>query len=172
MLVPSFGPTMNVIAYSPFQDGGSADAVWGSDRAIATEAAHKPTRLLRPSAAIVSPLGPRHLHTVTPVMERQAGWIVGYETACQATARMLSPNLLYANLCRSPGSPQRPGCRAGTCRIDKLSGNIGASRDPVNGAINDLGNVIRRPQQHQEDRRGGGAYRYTHGHSERPRVCG
>jgi hypothetical protein len=35
-----------------------------------------------------------------------------------------------------------------------------------------LGNVIRRPQQHQEDRRGGGAYRYTHGRSERPGVCG
>jgi hypothetical protein len=43
---------------------------------------------------------------------------------------------------------------------------------PVKGVINDLGNVIRRPQQHQEDRRGGGAYRYTHGRSERPGVCG
>lgn len=40
------------------------------------------------------------------------------------------------------------------------------------GAVNDLGNVIRRPQTHQEDRRGGGAYRYTHGRSERPGVCG
>src|SRR6478735_8692442 len=52
MLVPDFGPTMNVIAYSPFQDGGSAEAVGGSDRAIASDAAHKPTRLLRRSGAI------------------------------------------------------------------------------------------------------------------------
>jgi hypothetical protein len=43
---------MNVIAYSPFQDGGSAEAVGGSDRAIASDAAHKPTRLLRRSGAI------------------------------------------------------------------------------------------------------------------------
>jgi hypothetical protein len=42
----------------------------------------------------------------------------------------------------------------------------------VKGAVNDLGNVIRRPQTNQEDRRGGGAYRYTHGRSERPGVCG
>ena len=63
-------------------------------------------------------------------------------------------------------------CASGTCRIDQLSGNIGAIRDPVQGVINDLGNVIRRPQQHQEDRRGGGAYRHTHGCSERPGVCG
>jgi hypothetical protein len=49
---------MNVIAYSPFQDGGSAEAVGGSDTAIPSDAAHKPTRLLRPSGAIVSPLGP------------------------------------------------------------------------------------------------------------------
>jgi len=42
----------------------------------------------------------------------------------------------------------------------------------VKGVINDLGNVIRRPQQHQEDRDGGGAYRYTHSRSERPGVCG
>jgi hypothetical protein len=62
-------------------------------------------------------------------------------------------------------------CASSTCRIDQLSGNIGAIRDPVNGVINDLGNVIRRPQQHKEDRRGGGAYRYTHGRSERPGVC-
>jgi hypothetical protein len=27
MLIPDFGPTMNVIAYSPFHDGGSAEAV-------------------------------------------------------------------------------------------------------------------------------------------------
>jgi hypothetical protein len=63
-------------------------------------------------------------------------------------------------------------CASSTCRIDLLSGNIGAIRDPVKGVINDLVNVIRRPQQHQEDRRGGGAYRYTHGRSERPGVCG
>jgi hypothetical protein len=42
----------------------------------------------------------------------------------------------------------------------------------VKGAVNDLGNVTRRPQTIQEDRRGGGAYRYTHGRSERPGVCG
>jgi hypothetical protein len=47
MLVPDFGPTMNVIAYSPFQDGGSAEAVGESDRAIASDAAHKPMKLLR-----------------------------------------------------------------------------------------------------------------------------
>ena len=29
---------MNVIAYSPFQDGGSAEAIGGSDRAIAAAA--------------------------------------------------------------------------------------------------------------------------------------
>ena len=33
------------------------------------------------------------------------------------------------------------------CRIDQLSGNISAIRDPVKGVIDDLGNVIRRPQQ-------------------------
>src|SRR5271156_2401305 len=38
---------MNVIAYSPFHDGVSAKAVGGSDRAIVSGAAHKPTRLLR-----------------------------------------------------------------------------------------------------------------------------
>src|SRR3984885_12900935 len=43
---------MNVIAYSPFQDGVSAKAVGGSDRAIVSGAAHKPTRLLRRSGAI------------------------------------------------------------------------------------------------------------------------
>src|SRR6202012_4323538 len=52
MLVPSFGPTMNVIAYSPFQDGVSAEAVCGSGRAIASGAAHKPTRVLRQSGAM------------------------------------------------------------------------------------------------------------------------
>jgi hypothetical protein len=52
MLVPDFGPTMNVIAYSPFHDGVSAKAVGGSDRAIVSGAAHKPTRLLRRSGAI------------------------------------------------------------------------------------------------------------------------
>src|SRR5271157_4153708 len=52
MLVPDFGPTMNVIAYSPFHDGVSAEAVGGSDRAIVSGAAHKPTRLLRRSGAI------------------------------------------------------------------------------------------------------------------------
>src|ERR1700761_2688268 len=52
MLVPDFGPTMNVIAYSPFQDGVSAKAAGGTDRAIASEAAHKPTRVLRRSGAI------------------------------------------------------------------------------------------------------------------------
>lgn len=61
-----------------------------------------------------------------------------------------------------------------------LSGNISspgpdeasAIRDPVKGAINDSGKIIRRPQQHREDRGGGGAYRYTHGHGERPGLCG
>ena len=52
MLVPDFGPTMNVIAYSPFQDGLSAKAVGASDRAIVSGAAHKPTRLRRRSGAI------------------------------------------------------------------------------------------------------------------------
>jgi hypothetical protein len=62
--------------------------------------------------------------------------------------------------------------RAHTCRIDQLSGSINAIRDPVKGLINDLGNVIRRPQQHHEYRRGGGACRHIHGHSERPSLCG
>src|SRR5271170_6984504 len=64
--------------------------------------------------------------------------------------------------------------------LDQLSGNISspgpdeasAIRDPVNGAINDSGKIIRRPQQHREDRGGGGAYRYTHGRGDRPGVCG
>jgi hypothetical protein len=58
------------------------------------------------------------------------------------------------------------------CRIDQLSGKISAVRDPMKGVINDLGNVIWCPQQHPEDRCGGGAYCYTHGRSERPGVCG
>jgi hypothetical protein len=52
MLVPDFGPTMNVIAYSPFQEGGSAEAVGESDRAIVSATALKPTRLLRWSRVI------------------------------------------------------------------------------------------------------------------------
>src|SRR5271166_3265454 len=52
MLVPDFGPTMNVIAYSPFQDGESAQAAGGSASAVASDAAHKPTRLFRRSGAI------------------------------------------------------------------------------------------------------------------------
>jgi hypothetical protein len=52
MLVPDFGPTMNVIAYSPFQEGGSAKAVGETDRAIASDGAHKPTRQLRRSRFI------------------------------------------------------------------------------------------------------------------------
>src|ERR1700742_3462876 len=52
MLVPSFGPTMNVIAYSPFQDGVSAEAVCGSDWAIASGTVHKPMRVLRQSGAM------------------------------------------------------------------------------------------------------------------------
>jgi len=52
MLVPDFGPTMNVIAYWPFQDGVSAEAVAGSDRAIVSGAAHKQTRPLRRTGAI------------------------------------------------------------------------------------------------------------------------
>src|SRR4030081_3454256 len=48
MLVPDFGPTMKVIAYWPFQDGESAEAVGGSGSATAaSDAAHEPTRLLR-----------------------------------------------------------------------------------------------------------------------------
>src|ERR1700757_2743985 len=43
---------MNVIAYSPFQDGLSAEAVGGSDAAMASDAAHNPTRLLRRCGAI------------------------------------------------------------------------------------------------------------------------
>jgi hypothetical protein len=46
MLVPDFGPTMNVIAYSPFQDGGSEEAVGGTATAITSDAAHKPTSVL------------------------------------------------------------------------------------------------------------------------------
>ena len=42
MLVPDFGPTMNVIAYWPFQDGWSAEAVGGSDTATASGATQKP----------------------------------------------------------------------------------------------------------------------------------
>ena len=42
----------------------------------------------------------------------------------------------------------------------------------VKGAINDSGKIIRRPQQHREDRGGGGAYRCIHGRSERPGVRG
>jgi len=49
MLVPDFGPTMNVIAYSPFQEGGSAVAMGDIARAIATDPAHKPTRPRRRS---------------------------------------------------------------------------------------------------------------------------
>jgi hypothetical protein len=52
MLVPAFGPTMNVIAYWPFQDGESAEVVGASDSAIAADAAHKPTSLLRRSRVI------------------------------------------------------------------------------------------------------------------------
>ena len=43
---------MNVIAYWPFQDAASAEAVGGSDRDTASDAAHKPTRLLRRTWAI------------------------------------------------------------------------------------------------------------------------
>jgi hypothetical protein len=43
---------MNVIAYLPFQDGGSADAVGQSDRAIASDAALKPTSLFKQSRVI------------------------------------------------------------------------------------------------------------------------
>jgi hypothetical protein len=65
-------------------------------------------------------------------------------------------------------------------RLDQLSGNISslgpdeasAIRDPVNGAINDSGKIIRRPQQHREDRGGGGADRYTRGRCEHSSVCG
>ena len=58
MLVPDFGPTMNVIAYWPFQDAASAEAVGGSDRAVASNAAQKPTRLLRRSAATILDIYP------------------------------------------------------------------------------------------------------------------
>jgi hypothetical protein len=51
MLVPGFGPTINVIACS-LRDGGSAEAVGRGDWAVASEAAHKPTKLLRRSGAI------------------------------------------------------------------------------------------------------------------------
>jgi hypothetical protein len=65
-------------------------------------------------------------------------------------------------------------------RLDQLSGNISspgpdeasAIRDSVNGAINDSGKIIRRPQQHREDRGGGGADRYTRGRCEHSGVCG
>jgi hypothetical protein len=43
---------MNVIAYVPFQDGRSADAVGQSDRTIASDAAHKPTKLFKRSGII------------------------------------------------------------------------------------------------------------------------
>jgi hypothetical protein len=52
MLVPDFGPTMKVIAYSPFQDAVSAEAIGDSGRAIAIDPAHKPTRVLRRSLVI------------------------------------------------------------------------------------------------------------------------
>jgi hypothetical protein len=51
MLVPDFGPTMNVIAYCPFQDAVSAEAVGESGR-IVSDAAHKPTKLFRRSRVI------------------------------------------------------------------------------------------------------------------------
>ncbi|WP_431232554.1 hypothetical protein ACQ856_24450 [Mycolicibacterium psychrotolerans] len=38
---------MNVIAYSPFHDGGSADATGASQSAIAAGAAHNPTTVLK-----------------------------------------------------------------------------------------------------------------------------
>jgi hypothetical protein len=52
ILVPDFGPTMNVIAYSPSQEAGSAEAAPDSGRANASDPAHKPTRLLRQSRVI------------------------------------------------------------------------------------------------------------------------
>jgi hypothetical protein len=66
MLVPSFGPTMNVIAYSPFHEGESANAVGGSDTANASDAAHKPVRLLR-RCLVIGSLLPRYIyHEVSP----------------------------------------------------------------------------------------------------------
>ena len=44
--------------------------------------------------------------------------------------------------------------------------------NPVKGVINVLDNVIRRRQQHREDRRSGGASRDIHGGSECPGICG
>ena len=50
--MPDFGPTMNVIAYSPFQEGGSAVAMRDIDTAIASDPAQKATRLRRRSRVI------------------------------------------------------------------------------------------------------------------------
>jgi hypothetical protein len=86
-------------------------------------------------------------------MDRQAAWIVEYE---MRAGRALSPNLC-GPVDRTADQPTTARSRAGTCRIDQLSGSIGAIRDSVNGVINDLGNIIRRPQQHREDRRPPGA---------------
>ena len=47
-----------------------------------------------------------------------------------------------------------------------------AIRDQAKGAINDSAKIIRRPHQHRKDRGRSGTYRYTHGHGERPGVCG
>ena len=70
MLVPDFGPTMKVIAYSPFQDGESAEAVGGSGEVSASDAAQKQTRLLRRSGAIGFSSGPLSPRSTTPLGKR------------------------------------------------------------------------------------------------------
>src|SRR5438128_1709514 len=71
---------MNVIAYWPFHDGGSAEATGASDRAIATNAAHKPMRLLGRSRAMVSPLGPYPIYILLcRCHRRQASWALNKE---------------------------------------------------------------------------------------------
>src|ERR1700736_3182752 len=103
MLVPDFGPTMNVIAYSPFQDGGSAEAGGGSDRAIATDAAHKPTRLLRRSGAISFSAG-----SATTLELERAATILDVYPIYTVIPIMVAP--------RCPSGPAFLGSRAGAPR--------------------------------------------------------
>ena len=99
MLVPDFGPTMNVIAYSPFQDGVSAKAVGGSDRAIVSGAAHKPTRLLRRSGVIGFSSRPA----------------TALELGCAATILDVYHRIMFGafnELFRDPPLPPAPGSEA------------------------------------------------------------
>src|SRR6185295_2564003 len=91
MLVPDFGPTMNVIAYSPFQDGASAEAVGGSNTAIASDAAHKPARLHRRSGTIGFSFG-----SATTLELERAATILIYTPSiplCRRICRMVEQDL-------------------------------------------------------------------------------